>query len=224
MRYNHTILSVALMVTLADVSHAKDRYYMLVFGSQTEPFSIRFTHTFAMFVKASGDGDNPRTYQLQTQTISWMPQTLSIRVLASSPEPGVNLSIADSLQWAQSVGAVTTVWGPFEIRQELYERAAKQAARLNAGEALYLCNDRRHRGTEATNCIHAVSDVETSEGLLMTGRQCGNAGSGAVIQHFAGHIVSNESTDRWLCEKLKIAEPEVRFALPDDQPQKLVMK
>jgi hypothetical protein len=216
MSSTRSILFTTLSVLfLSGAARADDRYYMMVFGSETDPFATRYTHTFALFVKASGEGKDAK---LETQTISWMPRSLSIRVLSRRPEPGVNLGVAESVRWADSVGGFTTMWGPFEVRKEFYDLAARQAARLNSGAMLYVCNDKRFRGDGASNCIHAVSDLDTTQLMLTTGTQCGNAGSELVLEHFARHIVPSRTSDRWLVERLGLDRMNVRFASPEALP------
>jgi hypothetical protein len=109
------IIAGALHASLTRGAQAEDRYYMMVFGTQSDLAGPRLTHTFAMFVKAT-DAKEPEARQLETQSISWMPRSLDIRVMARLPEPGANLTVEDSLRWADSVGAYTTMWGPFEVR------------------------------------------------------------------------------------------------------------
>jgi hypothetical protein len=212
MSIRNILLTVLSALISSGAGRADDRYYMMIFGSETDPFAVRFTHTFALFVKASGEGNDGK---LEAQTLSWMPRSLSIRVLARRPEQGANLGIAESIQWADSVGGFTTMWGPFEVRKEFYDLAARQAARLNAGGMLYVCNDKRFRGEGASNCIHAVSDLDTTQPFLTTGTQCGNAGSELVLEHFARHILPQRASHRWLVERLGLDKMNVRFATPE---------
>lgn len=203
-----------LLANLPQPVRGDDRYYLLLFGTQTEPVAIRFTHTFALFVKATGDRANLDGLSLETQTISWMPSSLSIRVLSSIPEPGVNLSLKDSLDWGDSVRAHTTMYGPYEVKRELYDMAARQVSKLSDGSMQYLCNDRRFRGAGATNCIHAVADLDSTQPPLATGRQCGNAATIAVLDHFNRYLLPTQESNQWLCDRVGLDIKRVRIGEP----------
>ncbi len=190
---------------------AAERYYMLLFGSQPEPVAIKHTHTFASFIKATGEGNDPSKWKLELQDISWMPQSMRIRVLAITPEPGVNLSVAASIRWAESVGSKTSMWGPFEVKKELYDMAVVRAKELNEKKLSYLCNDRRLRGAGATNCIHAVSDLDTTQPPLPTGMQCGHEASETVYNHLKRFVLPEQDSNIWLCERLKLSPQNVQF-------------
>ena len=55
-------------------------YYAMIFGSQTSPKQLRYTHTWATFIRAVGEGPAPAHYAIQVHTISWLPRTLDIHV------------------------------------------------------------------------------------------------------------------------------------------------
>jgi hypothetical protein len=169
---------ISLLLFVPPALDAEPKYYVTYYSYQSDPLRIRYTHTFAHFVKKT-----PLT--TQEQTISWMPASLRIAVLRRRAEQGVNLNLQDTLQLAQSIGARVTAYGPFEITRELYDRAANQIKRLQSGQVQYKCNDRRFRG-EATNCIHAVSDLG---GYLDTGTQSGNAATDVVVRHLEAFVI-----------------------------------
>jgi hypothetical protein len=213
MKPHHVVLiALTLGGPLAPSTQAADRYYLIVFGSQTQPHSHRHTHTFALFIKTrTGDQDNQEAIA-ETKTISWMPRTLRIRLLSQTPEPGVNLSVEQSVRWARSVGADTWMWGPFEIGQELYRLADAQVARLEAGKIKYVCLDKQFRGTGATNCIHALTDLDTTQPALDTGNQSGNSGSQAAVDHLMKHVVSSEVSADRLVEQLRLRQLGIKPA------------
>jgi hypothetical protein len=80
-----TILRWALAIPFAlsalsvGTARGEDRYYAMIFGSQSSSKLLRYTHTWATFVRVVGEGDDPRGYQVYPHTISWLPETLSIR-------------------------------------------------------------------------------------------------------------------------------------------------
>ena len=56
MTARYALVALLTWGTLLGSASAEERYYMMIFGSQTEPFTLNTTHTFALFVKATGDG------------------------------------------------------------------------------------------------------------------------------------------------------------------------
>src|SRR6516162_9703573 len=74
-----------------------ERYYVMIFGSQSSPKLLRYTHTWATFIRVVGEGDDPRGYQVYPHTISWLPASLVVRVLSPVPEQGVNLELYATL-------------------------------------------------------------------------------------------------------------------------------
>src|SRR5438067_13109019 len=74
-----------------------ERYYAMIFGSQSSPKQLRYTHTWATFIRAVGEGDDPNGYQVHLHTISWLPASYVIRVLSPVPEEGVNLDLYATL-------------------------------------------------------------------------------------------------------------------------------
>jgi hypothetical protein len=152
---------------------------------------------------------------VETQSISWMPNNLDIRPLRFTPVAGTNLTLAQSLRWASLASAQVTMWGPFPIRRELYEMASRQAARLNSGNADYVVLDRRFRENGASNCIHAVSDLDTTQPPLATGTAFGNEASEMVLDHFRRYILPTKESTRWLVDQLKVKPNEIHIATPN---------
>lgn len=175
-----------------------ESYFMVVFA--TDRGAAPYSHTFATFVKTTEEGT-----LLDVQTISWMPRTLNIFVLAPA-EPGVNLDLHASLQWALSRNVPTFQWGPFEIKRELYDRAATQIARLNSGTVAYKALDRRLHPGNVSNCIHAVSDIEMDRGVLHVGLAHGRAASQLVVWHLQPWIIHPEEHHEWVTDLLGLGD------------------
>lgn len=95
-------------------------------------------------------------------------------------------------------------WGPFQIRKELYERAVRQIARLQSGMVQYKAADIGYRPAAATNCIHAVSDIDSDNGLLDTGGAYGEAASALVARHFERWMVGTGQTHEWVYDRLNL--------------------
>lgn len=192
---------------------AEDRYYMMVFGAQTEPNVPRMSHVHAVFVHATTDKWGSRQIQ-QQHCISWLPRSLSVEPLRRVPEPGVNLGLAETNRFYASIGSQLAMWGPFRIRKDLYDMAARQAERLNRNEINYICLDWRHRGGGASNCHHAVSDLDTTQAPLNTGTARGHGAAAMVVDHFARYVVPSTENTRWMTDRLNLRPTEVRFVTP----------
>jgi hypothetical protein len=194
-------LFLCLVVSFAAVSGAgaDERYFVTLYASQRSDRDPQRSHSFAVFVKATPDGDSTRC---ESFTISWMPASGVIRLLAR-PEPGMNFTFAESLRWAARQGLRTTAWGPFEIPKEILDRAADQKRRLESGAVLYKALDRRSR-LGAINCIHAVSDVIPGP-LLSTGSARGETATGLIAAHYRPYVIEPERTHHWV---LRAADPQ----------------
>jgi len=176
----------------------------------------RFTHTFATFVKATGEGNNKTKYKVEEHTISWIAQTKEIVVARAKPEPGVNLSLKESLVLATSLEEKVSMWGPFEIKKELYDRALKQIDRLESNKVEYKAIDLRFRPESASNCIHAVSDIDADDGLLETGTACGDEASQAVATHLRRWMIKPEKTHAWVSKRIGLDDYSITRRSWDD--------
>ena len=139
-------------------SIADERHYVLIFGAQPTPKIIKDSHTWATFVRVVGAGTDPAGYQVFAHTISLVPATLQVRTFALQPEPGRNLDLEGALAYAQSKGASTTVWGPFLIRPDVYQKSLEVWASVNSGAVEYRAIDTLLTQYIA-DWIHAVTAV-----------------------------------------------------------------
>jgi hypothetical protein len=195
------VATLASLAALPIPDSAGERYYVVLFAFQSEPNLPRFAHTFATFVKATGAGPDPRCYSVQTHTISWCPASREIRVARFCPERGANLDLPATLAWARSLGSWVTRWGPFEVHKELYDRAVAQEARLRSGAVQYKVLDCGLRPSEASNCIHAVSDL-AGGALLDTGAAYGEEASCLVAHHLRRWMINPHLTHEWVYQRL----------------------
>src|SRR4051794_29572451 len=60
----------ALTALMAGPVRAGERYYALIFGSQSSPKRLKYTHTWATFVRVVGEGNDPNGYQIYQHSIS----------------------------------------------------------------------------------------------------------------------------------------------------------
>jgi hypothetical protein len=210
-------LVLILATTPSPAQEANETYYMVIFSAQADSRNPRRTHSFATFVKATGSGDSASERQTEVHTISWMPQSLNIVVLRRRPETGANLDLASSLRWAESMNCHVSMWGPYQIKKELYDRAVEQEARLNSGRVLYKALDRRFRPGTASNCIHAVSDLDLDNGLLHTGPGRGDEASSMVAQHLHHWIIDPEQTHTWVASRLGLTDQPINRGEPEER-------
>ena len=138
-----------------------------------------------------------------------MPRSLDVKVL-KRPEEGVNLDLKGTLNQAKAVKAEVSMWGSFRIKKELYERALLQEARLKRGDIDYKLLDIRFRPNTAMNCVHAVCDIDTDNGLLATGTSQGKGASLMVLTHLSRWIVDYDGTHDWIGQRLELGKDIVR--------------
>jgi hypothetical protein len=203
------IMLFAVANTPARAQDPDASYYMTIFSAQADSRDPRRTHSFATFVKATGTGDSAEDSPIEIHTISWMPQSLDIVILRRRPEPGANLDLESSLRWAESRNCRVSMWGPYQIDKELYDRAVQQKARLQSGQVLYKAIDRRFRPGMASNCIHAVSDLDIDHGLLHSGQGRGDGASQQVAQHLKRWMIDPGQTHAWVASRLGLTDQPV---------------
>jgi hypothetical protein len=193
---------IAMLVASANVAEADDEYYMTVFAFQGKARRPEISHTFATFTQLPSAAFPPERSSARNHTISWMPDALDIRLQNKQPEPGRNLSLEESLQLAESLDATVYMWGPYRIEKELYERAVTQVQRLNKKTIAYKVVDVGFRPTEASNCLHAVCDIDADDGLLQTGLAYGEIGTDMVVRHLGRWIIEPGTVHDWVNQKL----------------------
>src|SRR4051812_44447068 len=128
---------MAIVALTPGPTQGGERYYAMIFGSQSSPKLLRYTHTWATFIRVVGEGDDPCGYQVYQHTLSWLPATLDVRVLSPVPEQGVNLDLYTTLDVVARKGESVTMWGPFETLPEIYARSLHIKAILESGAAQY---------------------------------------------------------------------------------------
>jgi hypothetical protein len=143
------------------------RYFLVVFGSQITPRIPGRVHNFATVVKTCSPGPGEVGAVVEHRTISWLPETLKIRVFAMHPEPGKNFPLHETIAWALADGQRVSRWGPYEIGPGLYRRFVVQKQFLDSGAIGYQCLDvlgeAGHKGNGA-HCIHALTDMDPEFG------------------------------------------------------------
>lgn len=197
----------------ADPRPTEDKYFMIFFASQAEPVVPRNAHTFATFVRCAPGATeiNGASSDAEILTVSWLPASMDIVPIRRTPESGKNFDLAATLNWAKDMNARIVAWGPYEIKKDLFELARQQVERLDRGGIGYKALDLRFRGAGASNCIHAVSDIDTENGLLTTGTAFGEPASYMVLRHLQRWIIDPQKTYPEIVERLKLTDGDVRF-------------
>jgi hypothetical protein len=155
----NTLILMVGFVALCSTARGGEQYYSMIFGSQSNPKLLRYTHTWATFVRVVGEGDDPRGYQVFQHTIRWLPDSLDIRSWSLLPEKGVNLDLYETLDAVYKNGESVTMWGPFEMLPEVYERSLRVKAILDSGVPEYRAIS-TPRNMLISDCIHAVAAVD----------------------------------------------------------------
>ncbi|MGC3967284.1 MAG: hypothetical protein QM775_07910 [Pirellulales bacterium] len=193
-----------------------DRYFVMVFGSESYPKRGKYTHTWYTIVKASPNLDVENTYKLEAHTISWMPRSLNIRVIKLRPDCGINLDLHTTLRFVRSQGECVAMWGPYELNPEiaveLYNKSLKQIARLNSGCVLYKAKD--PDVYNICNCIHAVSDLDGFSRRSMIYDEVRNYGI-AASANLARVITGSGRVDwtvthDWLLDALELSQYRIQ--------------
>ena len=189
-------------------ARAEERYYVILFGSQSTPRQARYSHTWGTFVKATGEGcDSSKFHIDEVFTISWLPCTLDVRPLRPWPEEGVNLDLEETFNFVLPRQRVSE-WGPFEMSRELYERAVERKAELETGSVKYKAIDpnRGPRARYISDCIHGITDLdpEYSRSYYREVRRFGEAATHWVAYQFVtrGRRVNLGENLDWINQKL----------------------
>jgi hypothetical protein len=155
-----------LNVDRNEVPPPDEHYYILVWAAQRVPRTPAYSHTFVTFVHTA-EPEPGQVKILDAHTISWLPATLDIRPVAHHPEPGVNLTLKESLEYTRRNGERVSLWGPFECRASSYKRFLVQKDFLEVSGIGYQCVDNwgeaAHTG-DGCNCIHAIADADPEYG------------------------------------------------------------
>jgi hypothetical protein len=190
-------LFIALFGVLFAMTASKTKgdefYYVMIFGSQSEPKLLQYTHTWATFIRAEGEGLDANNYSVYQHTISWLPESLDVRTWSLLPERGVNLDLYGTLEAVYRDHEHVTMWGPFRIQQMGYERSLWVKGVLDSGVAEYRAIS-TPRNLLVSDCIHAVAAVDPVFGrghypLIRIGKP--------ASRYIAREIMTRSVFDQW---------------------------
>jgi hypothetical protein len=181
---------------------AKEMYFVIIFASQRGPHEPKYTHSFATFVKTTGDGCCPESYCLESHTISWLPTSLDICVWRLLPDRGANFDLQTTLCWALGQGQRVSRWGLCQVQKELYDQALCQLGHLSRGTVRYKAIDSGYPTAWASNCIHAVSDVAGTFRLRVASPWYGEVASYLIALRFKRWRLCPDVVHEWVAEAL----------------------
>jgi hypothetical protein len=193
------------------------RFYLLVFASQSTPKLPRYTHTWATVVRVR-HLDSNRPFEIDYETISWMPASLRVRAWDLRIEPGVNLDLRQTIDLLCVQGQRISLWGPYEIEPELYRRVLKQKAFLESGRVGYQALDNLGEAGitgNGLNCIHAVANCD--ERIACPVWNFGESAGESIVAHHADHgaLVRPSQSHDWLISVLGLnSHPILRRGPP----------
>jgi hypothetical protein len=192
-----------LLLLAGSAARSQDKFYAVIFGEQDGRNRCCEAHSFATFVRVRPEATGPEI--VDQATISWLPAAGRVRLLKGA-EPGRNYTLEESLAMVKP-GHSLAQWGPFEIQDELFQRAKKQAAFLSSGGILYKAVEpfARPKGI-AVNCEHAISDIglRPGEPLVRTGTAHGHQGSYLVAMHLRSWLIEPGVAHDWVSRPLHL--------------------
>lgn len=138
-----------------------ERFYVIVFASQSTPRRPTYSHTWATVIRTEDRPGQPPL--IEHHTISWLPASLVIRPLRFAVEPAVNLGVHESIENALKERQRVSLWGPYETHASFYRRFLVQKEFLDSGNIGYQCVDQvgeSARTGDGCCCIHAITDMD----------------------------------------------------------------
>lgn len=197
------VLSALLLLLFAvPAAHAAEFYYVLIFGVQRVPNRPKYSHSFAMFVRAVGEGPCADHYTLEAHTISWLPATGSLCLRAVLPECGRNFDLNSTLRLVYGHGDRVSLWGPYQIDRDLFCRAVQQRILLESGRVNYKAVDSGHRTDKVCNCVHALSGVVDGHRRHLATPAWGDAASCFISEEYEPWYIGGRCVHAWVASRL----------------------
>ncbi|MDX2038606.1 MAG: hypothetical protein SFX72_18305 [Isosphaeraceae bacterium] len=200
---------------------ASEFYYVMIFGSQSQPKRLELSHTWATFVKAVGEGTDPDSYTLEAHTISWLPASLDVKIMRLRPETGVNLDHAQTMAFVTGQGQGVTMWGPFIVNAQIWNRSLEVRSLIESGRVSYRAISTA-RNLFISDCIHAVASVDPELGrrhypLIRIGKPA----SRYVARQIVLRSVFDQSAfdNSWLIPRLGIDRDPITIVPPCRIPE-----
>ena len=188
-----------LLLLVAGAAPADEFYFVAMFGSQRIPNNPNYSHTFATFVRASGEGPCPTGFTVEESfTISWLPANTIVRTGALLPECGHNFTLPETLAIVLKDEERVSLWGPYRIDETLYNGARWQYSLLQSGEVRYKAVDSFYATDRVSNCIHAVGSSVNGSRPRVLSPGFGEVATFIVLQTFKRYIIDTNQTHEWV--------------------------
>src|SRR5262245_10200556 len=129
----NVVIAAVLLLLTGSAARGQDTFYAIIFGEQDGRNRFCEAHTFATFVRVRVEAEGPEV--VDQATISWLPAAGRVKLFKRA-ERGRNYTLEESFALVKQ-GHRLAQGGPFEIQEELFDRAKKQAAFLCSGAILY---------------------------------------------------------------------------------------
>lgn len=193
-----------------------DDFFVTVFAAEAVPFESKRTHTFVAVLRVPSDGG-----PVEQHAISWFPENRTLRGLTPRPEPGTNLPLPETFAHCRDQKMRVSVWGPYRIKPDLFERMKCQKAKLESGAVKYKPTDNLYPSNVATNCYHAIWQPVAPLRKYSGPFNCGDASGAMTVQLFREWLIDpHRAHDGVLDLSVPRGEPVVRRSL-DDRPGRL---
>jgi hypothetical protein len=202
------LLAVCGLLGFTSPARAEDRYYLIMMSAQTTPNLARIAHSFVTFVHTTcaGVGPVPGNAALEAHTISWLPATGIVRTCALFPEIGRNYELHETIQKVLGDDCRVSLWGPYEIQPDLYERALERIGQLESGRVLYKASDAIRCKDKVCNCMHAIDVLGRGPSVHEGVTRCGEDASFDILQRLSPWIVDCRQTHDWVACSLGLSK------------------
>jgi len=208
------VAALLLLFLLPAPAPAGDRCFLIVFGAERPSGRAKFAHSIATFVRADEQGT-----RFESVTISWLPEGRNIHVASLLPERGRNHGLEESLALSLANRMQLSMWGPYEIEPDLYERAVERVGRLESGAIRYKALDSGFSRERVCNCIHAISDLETRGLRLRIGRPSwGKSASYFITLTLAPYMIEPLQIHDWVARRLGLDQYPITVRDLDQNP------
>src|SRR3954464_15853167 len=110
------IVTAVAAIAFAPQTARADEYYVTLFTAESVPYRPTNTHAFASIVRVPAGG------AAEVDSICWGPASMKIRGITLKGEEGANLTVPECLAWSHDKGWRMSVWGPYRVECELYQK------------------------------------------------------------------------------------------------------
>jgi hypothetical protein len=209
-----TALVVAMIASGHSVSAADD-HFVTIFSAEAVPFESRKTHMFVVLHRVPAGG------AVEQHHISWFPESRRVRGVTLRPEPGLNLPLDETFAHCRNQCLRVSVWGPYQIKPELFELMKCQQAKLESGKVKYKPTDNLYPSDVAANCYHAIWQPVAPCRKYSGAFNCGDASGAMTVQLFSKWIIDPCKTHDAVLELVVPKGETITRRSFDDRPGRI---